>query len=64
MNLLFVWALDSIGEHNAAARLRRAALDQLADGTLAEYYEPLTGEGLGSADQSWTAAAVLDLHSR
>ncbi|MDQ3104841.1 MAG: glycogen debranching protein [Actinomycetota bacterium] len=61
MNWFFVWALAARGERGAAARLRRAALDQLADGSLAEYYEPVTGEGLGSVDQSWTAAAVLDL---
>jgi hypothetical protein len=61
LNWFFVWALDERGEHDAAARLRRAALDQLADGSLAEYYEPFTGEGLGSADQSWTAAAALDM---
>jgi hypothetical protein len=30
-------------------------------GSLAEYYEPLTGERLGSVDLSWTAAAALDL---
>ena len=29
-----------------------------------EYFDPLTGEGLGRDDFSWTAAAVLDiLHS-
>lgn len=61
MNWLFVWALSWREEHDAAARLKRAALDQLAEGSLAEYYEPFTGEGLGSADQSWTAAAALDL---
>lgn len=61
MDWFFVWALDSLGEHGVAERLRRASLEQLGDGSLAEYYEPLTGEPLGSADQSWTAAAVLDL---
>ncbi len=40
--------------------LRRPALEQLAEGSLGEYYEPFTGEWLGSADQSWTAAAALD----
>ena len=28
-----------------------------ADGSFAEYYEPFTGEPLGSMQQSWTAAA-------
>ena len=35
-------------------------LRQASDGTFAEYYEPFTGEPLGSMQQSWTAAAVLD----
>jgi len=61
MSWFFVRALDSLGEHDAAARLRGATLEQLGDGSLAEYYDPLTGAGLGSADQSWTAAAALDL---
>ena len=26
----------------------------------AEYFEPFTGEPLGSPEQSWTAAVVLD----
>lgn len=61
VNWLFAWALHRRGERGTAAALRRAALDQLADGTLAEYYEPFTGEPLGSVHQSWTAAAALDL---
>ena len=43
-----------------AADLRRAALEQLAAGNFAEYYEPFTGEPLGSDGQSWTAAVALD----
>ena len=35
-------------------------LRQASDGRFAEYYEPFTGEPLGSMQQSWTAAAVLD----
>ena len=61
VNWLFVWALGLRGRHDVAEPLREAALEQLAEGSFAEYYEPLTGEPLGSARQSWTAAAVLDL---
>ena len=43
-----------------AARLRSASLHQLGDGTLAEYYHPVTGAPLGSFSQSWTAAVALD----
>jgi len=60
MNWLFWWALVQAGETERAATLRQASLDQLADGTFGEYYEPITGEPLGSLDQSWTAAMALD----
>jgi glucosylglycerate hydrolase len=43
-----------------AEMLRRASLEQLASGGFAEYFEPFTGEPLGSPDQSWTAAVALD----
>ena len=58
---LFVWLLERRGRTDVAAPLRRALLDELAGGSFAEYHEPLTGEPLGSPDQSWTAAAALDL---
>jgi hypothetical protein len=29
-------------------------------GDFAEYFEPFTGESLGSPQQSWTAAVALD----
>ena len=60
MNWLFSWAFTRRGWAQRAASLRREGLRQTADGTFAEYYEPFTGEPLGSMQQSWTAAAVLD----
>ncbi len=60
MNWLLWWSLERSGEEERAARLRLASLEQLADGRFGEYYEPFTGEPLGSEDQSWTAAVVLD----
>ncbi|MDQ6906554.1 MAG: glycogen debranching protein [Chloroflexota bacterium] len=60
MNWLFWWALLQAGETERAANLRQASLDQLTDGLFGEYYEPFTGEPLGSLDQSWTAAVALD----
>jgi hypothetical protein len=46
----------------AAGRLREANLALLArpGAGFAEYYEPFTGEPLGSPDQSWTAAVTID----
>jgi len=61
---LFGWAFEQRGWTDQAADLRAACLRLVADGTFAEYYHPLTGEPLGSKQQSWTATVVLDwLHS-
>ncbi len=37
-----------------------SSLEQIAVGGFGEYFEPFTGDLLGSDDQSWTAAVVLD----
>ena len=60
LNWLYAWALNRSGEQEAANTLRAAGLAQLVDCDFAEYYEPVTGESLGSKDQSWTAAIALD----
>ncbi len=60
LNWLFAWAFARRGWADRSATLRREGLRQAGDGTFAEYYEPFTGEPLGSMQQSWTAAAVLD----
>ena len=53
-------ALARAGEVERAESLRRVALDELSAGGFAEYFEPFTGEPLGSDGQSWTAAVALD----
>ncbi len=60
MAWLFWWSLLRASEDERAHELRRAALAEFSAGHFAEYYEPFTGEPLGSDDQSWTAAVVLD----
>jgi hypothetical protein len=60
MNWLFWWAVERHGDTHLADSWRSEGLAQLADLTCAEYYDPLTGEPLGSHDQSWTAAVALD----
>lgn len=60
LNWLFSWAFTRRGWSERSLRIRREGLRQVSDGTFAEYYEPFTGEPLGSMQQSWTAAAVLD----
>jgi len=54
-------ALNLLGHGGRAEEIRRASLEQIAaNGDFAEYFEPFTGESLGSARQSWTAAVALD----
>jgi hypothetical protein len=60
INWLLWWSLEGAGERKRADRLRAYSLAQLSDGCFGEYYEPFTGEALGSEDQSWTAAVALD----
>ena len=60
MTWLFSWCFARRGWAERALMLKREGLRQASDGTFAEYYEPFTGEPLGSMQQSWTAAAVLD----
>jgi hypothetical protein len=60
INWLLWCSLLEAGEAGRAERIRRAALDQIGSNGFAEYFEPFTGEPLGSNSQSWTAAVVLD----
>jgi len=60
MTWLFSWAFARRGWAERSSLLRAEGLRQAADGSFAEYYEPFTGRPLGSMQQSWTAAAVLD----
>ncbi len=59
---LLWWSLDRAGEKERARKIRNTSLQRLArsGGSFAEYYEPYTGEALGSCEQSWTAAVALD----
>jgi glucosylglycerate hydrolase len=60
-NWLLWWSLIRAGEPSRAAQIRRETLGQLAESGFAEYFEPFTGEPLGSNEQSWTAAIALDM---
>ncbi|GAB3705047.1 glucosylglycerate hydrolase [Mariniluteicoccus flavus] len=60
MNWLFSHAADLAGRRDVALRWRELGLDQLRDLAFGEYYEPRTGDPLGSPQQSWTAMAAID----
>ncbi|WP_162924565.1 glucosylglycerate hydrolase [Rubrobacter indicoceani] len=53
-------SLLDLGEKSRADRILNESLEQISTGGFAEYFEPFTGGPLGSGDQSWTAAVVLD----
>jgi glucosylglycerate hydrolase len=61
-NWLLWLGLVGHGRQAEAAALRAANLDLLrrSGAHFAEYFEPFTGEPLGSLDQSWTAAVAID----
>lgn len=64
LNWLLSRGLRQQGFDAQARRLEQTTLDLVAGSGLREYYDPLTGEGLGAHDFSWTAAAVIDILQR
>ncbi|MEV6898680.1 hypothetical protein [Amycolatopsis sp. NPDC051372] len=57
-----IWrGLRAQGYHEVADRLREGMLDSIRGAGFREYVDPLTGEGHGSDDFSWTAAVAIDL---
>ncbi len=60
INWLLWQSLRQLGYADRAEEVRRDSLGQIAIGDFAEYFEPFTGEPLGSPQQSWTAAVTLD----
>ena len=53
-------SLRQLGCSARADALHRDCLAQLTPGDFGEYFEPFTGQQLGSVQQSWTAAVTLD----
>jgi glycogen debranching enzyme len=61
LNWLLARGLRTHGRTEHAAALERTTLSLVEAAGLREYFDPLTGEGLGSDDFSWTAAVVTDM---
>jgi glycogen debranching enzyme len=61
INWFLVRGLERCGLEAEAAELRRLTLRLVQASGFAEYYHPATGEPLGSAEFSWSAALTLDL---
>ena len=60
MNWLLWRSLVKAEEKERASLLKNHGPPQPSDGRFGEYYEPFTGEPLGSDEQSWTAAVAPD----
>lgn len=60
-NWLVIDGLRRYGYKDHAAALRDSTLEMADKNGMYEYFNPLTGEGLGAHDFSWTAALVIDL---
>ncbi|HEY7439411.1 MAG TPA: trehalase family glycosidase [Acidimicrobiia bacterium] len=61
MNWLIREGLRIHGHDDAAERLRDATLTMVGQAGCFEYFSPLTGDGHGAPDFSWTAALTVDL---
>jgi glycogen debranching enzyme len=53
--------LEAYGHDEQAERLRRTITDLCRNEGFHEYFDPTSGEGLGSILFSWSAALLLDV---
>lgn len=60
-NWMLIDGLRRMGYDKQADALKGRTLELIREHGVWEYYNPLTGQGLGSAEFSWTAALTLDL---
>lgn len=63
MNYMIAIGLEEHGHAEMAARLRKDCLRLPELSGFYEYFDPMTGEGLGGPDFTWTAAIYLALGS-
>lgn len=63
VNWMLYKGLRSYGLHEDAETLKKAIIDLVEEHGFYEYYNPLSGKGLGADNFSWSAALVIDLLS-
>ncbi len=61
MNWMIIDGLERYEYRKEANELRRNSLDMITQSGMREYFDPLSGKGLGAESFSWTAALILDL---
>jgi hypothetical protein len=63
VNWMLAEGLADAGEAGLAADVRAATVGLIRDAGFSEYFDPLTGEGIGGGTFSWTAAIGLALET-
>jgi glycogen debranching enzyme len=63
-NWMIIEALRRRDQHERADDLAARTLDLVDESGFAEYFSPLTGQGYGAPEFSWTAALTVDLVAR
>ena len=61
MNYIIAIGLEEINEIELAHKIKNDTIQLVITNGMAEYFDPMTGEGLGGKDFSWTAAIHLEL---
>lgn len=61
INWLVIDGLKRYGYHEHASALTDLSLEMVEKAGFAEYFDPVTGEPLGTDNFSWTAALTIDL---
>ena len=64
VNWFMIRGLERYGFRGEAEELRRLTLELVSRSGFSEYYEPTTGEPLGTGEFSWSASLTLDLLQR
>jgi hypothetical protein len=59
MNMMIAEGLADAGCDELARRIKRDTTGLVAEGGFREYFDPVTGDGLGGDHFSWTAAVSL-----
>jgi glycogen debranching enzyme len=63
LNWLLARGLRGHGLDEQAAELERATVELVEGSGMREYFDPVTGDGLGATEFSWTAAVAIDILS-
>ena len=61
INWMLYGGLKNYGFYEDAKNLKKSIIDLVKEHGFYEYYNPLSGKGLGASDFSWTAALLIDL---